>query len=71
MQNSVGDPKNPTRRQLQLWLLGWFSRGFDPNFLDLSDAMKHPNFTHYEEVFKKIPTFNFRWYEQACYRYGM
>lgn len=68
MQNKVGDPMNPSRRLLHLWLLTWTSRGFEPHFLILNDAKNHDNFTFYDEIFSKIPTFNHRWYEQACYR---
>ncbi len=52
---------------LQAWLRNWWSNGWNPQILRLSDAQNYPNYHWYHRRFAKYPTVNWRAYEMTCY----
>lgn len=53
---------------MQVWKDSWTKFGWEPIVLGEEDFKKHPSWEFYDAATDKLPTFNSRIYERACYR---
>lgn len=69
---NASDPyENVQLRSIKLWLRGWHSHGFNPQFLTITDAESYDNFTARTKVFASFPTVNSKFYELTCFQRWM
>jgi hypothetical protein len=56
---------------MQVWKESWAHHGWEPVVLGVEDFKQHPAWEFYDAATDKLPTFNNRIYERACYRRWM
>lgn len=56
---------------MQVWKESWSRHGWEPVVLGVEDFKQHPAWEFYDAATDKLPTFNNRIYERACYRRWM